>query len=390
MTEINFAYRSYFILPRVYLVESGKGFAPLLLGIYDLEYGIRTPSYAPGKFIDDRGETEYPDDQYREKQAMHLAFKHKPLGNYPILKNMGNGHFHEKYIVSINDISPNDVYRSDSDGNIIIWGNLKQDPPYSKTLWNGRQVTLVEIEPYLTPEELDQLARDSEYLSKVIMDNKQAMEQVYKHRNENRLLTTRVAAGLSTIALLQGKINSLLDNYELTMEEVIALRLENGSKLNKGIKLAEGKYGINAPWDKVAEEDMTKTIASIRQEIRKIGALADADGIMNDNIKAVLFQQTLSTLGLDYVRKAIGAATTDGLTSIPVKPSPTQELLEYTKQHDSAQITDAELQLRIQDMLKKMEGEQQSTPNSATVRQEPQTQMVDKYGRSLAPLQVTR
>ena len=389
MTEINFAYDSYFTLPRISLDETtGKGFAPRFIGLYDRTYGIRNPTYSPGKFIDDKGGTEYPDDAYRDKHAVLLAFKHKPLGNYPILRNISEGHFHEKYIVSVNDIDPFDVMKDDGYGNIVLKANLVKDPPHSVTLWNGTQLTLVEIEPYGTPEDLEKLSKDAGFMAKIIEDNKKAQKDVYFHRNENKLLLTRVAGSGSTILLLQDKINALLQQMEIMQDAFIDMQLEVKDKMSKGIKSIEGKYAFNAAWDKVHEQDISKTIASIKADIRKINALVEADGILTDGQKQLLFTQVAGVLTPDYMKKALvniipqTIETAKGQQTIykPTVPTPTQEAFSYMNEHIEGKLSDEQLLQNIRNIINRKEEE---TPNAATTKVEERPIVIDTRGRTV-------
>lgn len=389
MTEISdWWYKSYFLLPHIYLDEiTEKGFAPRFIGFYDTEYGITNPTYVPGKFLDEQGGTEYPDDKYRDKHAIRVVFKDRPLGNYPILRNIANGHFHEKYIVSKNNIDPFDVMKTDEYGNLIFKANLKQYPPHSVTLWNKVQLTLIEIEPYGTPEDLAKLAKDARFMAKIVEDNKKAMTDVYFHRNENKLLLTRVAGAGSTIMLLQDKINSILQHLETMQDEFIDMQLEVREKQIRGIKSVEGRYAFNAAWDKVNEQDISKTIASIKADIRKINALVEADGIMTDSQKQLLMSQVANVLSPDYMRKALGTLipqpveTATGQQTVykPTNITPTNEAYNYMKEHVDGRISDEALLENIRNIISR---EKQETPNSATQKTEERPQiMVDSKRR---------
>ncbi len=390
MTEINFAFSSYYTLPHISLDEiTGRGFDPRLLGLYDKVYGIRNPTYVPGKFIDEKGGTEYPDDAYRDKHAVLLAFKHKPMGNFPILRNMGDGHFHEKYIVSTNSIDPFDVMKEDEYGNITFKANLVKDPPHSITLFNNTQLTLVEIEPYGTPEDLAKLAKDARFMAKIVEDNKKAQSDVYFHRNENKLLLTRVAGAGSTIMLLQDKINAILQQMEIMQDSFIDMQLEVRDKMSKGIKGAEGKYAFNAAWDKVHDQDITKTIATIKADIRKINSLVEADGMLSDGQKQLLFTQVANVLSPDYMRRSLGnlipqtIETAKGQQTVyrPTEPTPTNEAFSYMKDHAEGRLSDEQLLQNIRNIITRKEEEQ--TPNAATQKTEERPIVLDNRGRQV-------
>ncbi len=388
MTEISFAYKSYFTLPHIFLDETtGKGFAPRFIGLYDREYGIRNPTYVPGKFIDDKGGTEYPDDAYRDKHAVLLAFKHKPLGNFPFLRNISEGHLHERYIVSTNNIDPFDVMKDDEYGNIVFKANLIKNPPHSVTLWNGTQLTLIEIEPYGTPEDLENLAKDARFMAKIVGDNKKALSDVYFHRNENKLLLTRVAGAGSTIMLLQDKINAILQQMEIMQDQYIDMQLEVKDKLSKGIKSTEGKYAFNAAWDKVHEQDISKTIASIKADIRKINALVEADGILTDGQKQLLFTQVANVLSPDYMRRVLvniipqTIETAKGQQTIykPISSTPTQEAYSYMQEHVEGKLSDEQLLQNIRNIVERKPKE--TTPNAGVQKTEERPIVLDNKGR---------
>lgn len=393
MTEIgSLTYKSYFTLPHILLDETtGKGFTPRFIGLYDREFGIRNPTYTPGKFIDETGGTEYPDDVYKGKHAVLFSFKHKPLGNWPILRNIAEGHFHEKFIVSNNSIDPFDVMTEDEYGNIIFKANLLNDPPHTATLWNGAQLSLVEIEPYGTPADLEKLAKDSSFMAKLVEDNKKTQTDVYFHRNENKLLLTRVAGAGSTIMLLQDKINALLQQMEIMQDAYIDMQLEVRTKLSKGIKDAEGKYAFNAGWDKVHEQDISKTIASIKADIRKINSLVEADGILTDGQKQLLFTQVANVLTPDYMKRALTNITAQTIDTAkgqqtvyaPVSPSPAQEVYSYMNNHLEGKMSDEQLLQNIRNIVEHKTTEQ--TPNAATqkIEERPPMLMVDTRGKQI-------
>jgi hypothetical protein len=370
---------------------TGNGFAPQFIGLYDSEYGIRNPNYVPGKFIDKKGGTEYPDDAYRDHHAVLLAFKHKPFGNYPVLRNISNGHFHEKYIVSTNEIDPFDVMKSDEYGNIIFKANLVTDPPHSVTFWNETQLSLIEIEPYGTPADLEKLAKDAGFMATLVQDNKKALKDTYFHRNENKLLLSRVAGQGSTILLLQDKINSLIQNYELYMEQFINLQLEVQDRMSKGIKSVEGQHAFGIQWDKPIEQDISKTISSIKADIRKMNALIEADGILTEGQKQLLFTQVANVLSPDYMKKALvniipqNIETASGQQTIykPTNPTPTTQAYSYLNEHIKGNLSDEHMLENIRQILDRRK-QDETNPNSGVQKQQEIPIILDRNGRPIA------
>ncbi|MDD5454188.1 MAG: hypothetical protein PHW62_01630 [Candidatus Ratteibacteria bacterium] len=299
---------SFETLPHIFLIDDK--FKLIDLGWYDPAWGVETEiTYKPGKFVNELNEIWYDDRQYKDKQCLVVDFKHPILGNYPVLRKVGRGHHHIKYIVSKNAIRAYDVMEKAESGDLFIYASLAHNPvvtkihePYDE-LPTNTQESLIEIIPHLTAEELEKLSKDINFVTSIKEMYQSAESKKHELVSQNYILKARVVASDGVVMQLQSYVDTLLKSYQWALDKVIGLQLSIKEKTSQGISMVEGEYNLGVPWDNIDAEDMSKTAAIMQSDIRAISSMMQKDGGMAESQKQILAVQFLNVVGVDWMKR---------------------------------------------------------------------------------------
>ncbi len=369
---------SFETLPHVFLVDDK--FKIIDLGFYDPLWGIETEiAYKPGKFVNENGEVRYNDKQYEDKQCLVLDFKHPIFGNYPVLRKIGRGHHHIKYIVSKNAIRPYDVMQQAESGDLFIYASLAHNPietkihePYDE-LPTNTQESLIEIIPHLTASELEKLSKDINFVTSIKEKYQEAESRKHELISQNFILGARVVASDGTVMQLQSYVDTLLKSYQWALDRVVGLQLSVKEKISQGISMVEGEYNLGVPWDNIHLEDMSKTAAIMQSDIRAIASMMKRDGGLAESQKQVLAVQFLNVVGVDWMRRFMYGADPKTVSSplgMPItltqNPTPLEILVTKSQQFENNRMSEEDFKRAIVDYMNGMRDQfKTQEPNSA-------------------------
>lgn len=360
MTFIEHPY-SYGTLPHIFLIQSD--WKPKDLGYYDPNWGVETEiEYEPGKFKNEYGEIVYNDSAYEGHQSLVLAFKHMPLGNAPVWRKIGRGHFHIKHLVSKNNIRPYDVMTKTESGDIIIFADLSHYPPMAIVHPNRKQETLYELTPTLSPDELARVSKDLGFITKVKERLMEATEDARDFEAKEFLALTRAVAAEGALIQTQEHLNNLLKNYKIVQEKVIKLQLMTRDKISKGLEIIEGQYNLNMSLEPLQFEDTRKTAEMMQADIHTIGGFMKLNGSLSESQKQTMILQVVNVVGLDYLKHFLlgmdqyQTTTPNGLQNISVsrEPTPTELLITYSQMYENGKLTAAERDKMVLNVMDKM------------------------------------
>jgi len=370
---------SYEVLPHIFLIDDK--FKLTDLGWYDPNWGVETEiAYKPGKFVNEVNEVWYDDRQYKDKQCLVLDFKHAMIGNYPIVKKIGRGHHHIKYIVSKNAIRPYDVMETTDSGDIFIYASLAHNPTVTKIheyydeLPNNTQETLIEIEPHLTAAELEKLSKDINFLTTIKQSYQSAESKSHELVSQNFILNVRVVASDGVVMQLQSYVDTLLKSYQWALDKVIGVQLSVKEKISQGISMVEGEYNLGVPWDNIHLEDMSKTAAIMQADIRAISSMIKMNGTLSESQKQVLAVQFLNVVSVDWMKKFMFGADPKSLSSplgnqlmtISANPSPLELFVTKAQQFENNRMSEEDFKRAAVDFLSNMRDQfNTKEPNSA-------------------------
>jgi len=366
---------SYETLPRIYLIDSK--FNIKSLGYYDPDFGTDTDfAYKPGRFVNESGESFYNDSAYREKHCMVISFKHATLGNLPILRKSGYGHFHVKYLVSTNAIRINDVIEKDPETqDLFIFASLAHSPPMTIIYGDNSQETLYEIAPHASRIELEKLGKDINFFVKIKELYRDAEAKAQQLESKNFVLTVRNVAAESTIIQLQSNVNDLLKNYQIAQDKLTNLRLSVVERIGKGIEAVESEYNFSLPWDKLMLEEIDKTSAMMQTDIRSVQAMIKLSGSLTITQKQQLCLQVANVVGYDYLKQFIGSVaeynaptgTVDGQRmNISKSMSPNEMIIAYAQLYQNGTMKEEDYRRAIEEQLNKLRSNLRTQdPNSA-------------------------
>jgi len=370
---------SYESLPQVFLINDKFKLIPL--GWYDPNWGIETEvSYKEGKFVNEINEIWYDDRKYKGKQCLLLDFKHLMFGNYPILRRIGRGHHHYKYLVSTNAIRPYDVMEQTESGDLFIYASLAHNPTVTKVhepydeLPNNTQETLIEITPHLTAAELEKLSKDINFVTSIKEMYQKAESKKYELVSQNFILNTRVIASDGVVMQLQEYVNTLLKNYQWALDKVVGLQLSVKEKISQGISMVEGEYNLSVPWDNISLEDMSKTAAIMQADIRSISSMLKQNGSLSESQRQVLAVQFLNVVGVDWMKKFMFGAdpktimSPTGMQSMTFSnnPSPLEMFVTKAQQFENNRMSEEDFRRAAVEYLTQMRNQfKTQEPNSA-------------------------
>ena len=314
MTAIELFNESYLLHPRIIFRELTKDGFKLrtltelpsehqVMGFFDPTWSGYEESYRPGMFVNAVGETEYDDTKYAGQQAYILSFKHLSLGNFPMLRGIGWGHYHTQYIVSTNSIRPQDVMQRLPNGDIMFNANLSRFPPVHVTQADGSEDILLEIIPHLTHEEEGKLATDALFTLEI----KKKLIEVTKQKDtqfaELTLKRIEATSALAVSTMLQVKVNDYYQETRIALDKVLQLGLEIHTERITGLEVIEKQYNFAGLGLKGYYEDITRSATLLQDNMRVLAATAQQS--LTDTQKFMLASQATNIVGIDYMRKFI-------------------------------------------------------------------------------------
>lgn len=311
MTRIENFHESYYTLSRIYLIQSD--FKSKFIGFYDSVYGKEwNMKYSHRLFFKKNGVDAY-DDIYKGKDAIELSFIHYPLGN-GIGKNIRLGaHTHTKIFVSTNNIKLSDVYTVDNN-DIFFYADMESIP---KTL-NGGSLTLYELTPHMSPEELQRMKESTGEVVKI-------KEQLIKTESEKKQLEadlffeqTRALAASGCIISYQQHTDALLKFQKELVNRVKSVSLGEAHLMNESIKDLEKKFDMNRDWSGVANDLVSNKVndnSAFNEFIQVSNELATSN--VSEEMKNILIEKVVNICGIDKVKETIIQMESLGVSKIP-------------------------------------------------------------------------
>lgn len=376
MTEIGMFWPSYLQLPKLIFVDDQ--FTPhtltnMRMGVYDPDWGVFDESYTSGKFVNGIGEPYVDDTRYNEAPGMVTTFKHSWFGN-TWAKNIGSAHFHVTHIVSSNTIRPQDVNILTENGDIMFFANILHNPPHAITQVDGTDEMLIEIEPFLSPSDLEKLAKDGKFVHKIKEMYMKMESKVFTLESDLFIKTSEAASAQITVLQLQESHNDLFQYTRLTLDKVLKLKLSSGEAVLNGIEMVEGKHNFGIPMGIHNFESADKTAAMLQDNIRMINARMKLNGEndMPETQAWILFNQVASIIGRDRMMRFFNG-TQQHIISTPLgsqrisvsdNPSLTEMLLLKAQQVNSGSLSTEEFQ---EALLEATRAQNQSIKTSPTI-----------------------
>lgn len=301
---------SYKSFPHVFLIT--KDFNIIDIGVYNPSWDVVSDSYVSGRLVDMKGE-KYPDEKYQGKNCTILRFEHYPLGNYPILYKIGKSHLHSKVLVSTNEIELDSVKIVDRDRNVFYFANLKAKP----FVVEGGEYVLYEVEPHLTPDELERIRCDTNTVAE--MKNKMVEAVKSRRKAEAELLVTN--ASLVGAELHIKTLESYIEQYGVALDELsekaIQLGFSKAEIVSKSIKDIESKFDLQLNWRESLRNKLIDDTDSKAKSISKFFAnieLYKSDKNLTDTMKEYIVDVVVDICGADYVQAQLHRIRDKGLT----------------------------------------------------------------------------
>ena len=298
---------SYKSLRHVYLLDSK--FQLKDLGIYDEKYGLSFDlGYRSGQFTNIFGTVEYDDSKYDGKATVDLAFKHMYFGNTNFGKRMGKGHFHEKYLVSTNEINLFDAYSETRSGNVVFFADF-----IKSTSKSGGEFTLVEIKPYLKADELIRILNDINeakiWKEKMML----AQKDCETAKMDAYIANANAFAAFGANEQSKTAIRQYQQQNENMRQVMLDVTLGASQTIIDGIEKVEGELDVNFNWHTMNKGLIEKSIGIGKTHNNFIDSLDDfKNGGMTESMKNYVVESVIEICGVDFVKNVLNSYNDNG------------------------------------------------------------------------------